>query len=199
MDSVSRLFSQLKDTDDQTFIKKTILYHGALINHGLKPAVFISFKQNNYNMLRAWATYSKEVLHEQQLSSCLINHDMDRFSVLVFNREALINTLNIKKTRQWLVEYAAYAANATLKQDLACLKERFALYPCPDELGVFLGYPIEDVVSYVQHQGKNFAYCGYWKVYHNLDQCIERFQEYDRVRIATAEKLLDYEKAGIAI
>jgi hypothetical protein len=37
----------------------------------------------------------------------------------------------------------------------------------PHEIGLFLGYPPEDVAGFIQHKGQDFAYSGYWKVYVN--------------------------------
>jgi len=37
----------------------------------------------------------------------------------------------------------------------------------PHEVGIFLGYPLEDVVCFEKNQGKNCKYCGYWKSYTN--------------------------------
>lgn len=35
----------------------------------------------------------------------------------------------------------------------------------PHEIGVFLGYPLEDVVGFIQNRGQNFTCCGCWKAY----------------------------------
>ena len=35
----------------------------------------------------------------------------------------------------------------------------------PHEIGVILGYPVEDVIEFEKHQGKNCKYCGCWKRY----------------------------------
>ena len=35
----------------------------------------------------------------------------------------------------------------------------------PHEIGVFLGYPIEDVKGFIEHGGRDCKSCGLWKVY----------------------------------
>ena len=35
----------------------------------------------------------------------------------------------------------------------------------PHEIGVFLGYPLEDVEGFIRHRGKCFTCCGCWKSY----------------------------------
>ncbi len=37
----------------------------------------------------------------------------------------------------------------------------------PHEIGVFLNYPIEDVVDFIENKGANFKLCGIWKVYND--------------------------------
>lgn len=46
------------------------------------------------------------------------------------------------------------------------LKERVAHNSCfPHEIGVFLGYPLEDVKGFIEHGGRDCKSCGVWKVY----------------------------------
>ena len=35
----------------------------------------------------------------------------------------------------------------------------------PHEIGLFLGYPLRDVVGFIENRGRNFTCCGYWKSY----------------------------------
>ena len=48
------------------------------------------------------------------------------------------------------------------------LKGRLVQSSCfPHEIGVFLGYPLEDVEGFIENKGKNCKSCGLWKVYCN--------------------------------
>lgn len=40
----------------------------------------------------------------------------------------------------------------------------------PHEVGIFLGYPLEDVICFERMQGKDCKYCGYWKSYSNPEE-----------------------------
>lgn len=35
----------------------------------------------------------------------------------------------------------------------------------PHEIGVFLGYPLRDVIGFIENHGQNFTCCGFWKSY----------------------------------
>lgn len=38
----------------------------------------------------------------------------------------------------------------------------------PHEIGFFLGYPSDDVISFFENKGKNYLLSGPWKVYHDV-------------------------------
>lgn len=52
----------------------------------------------------------------------------------------------------------------------------------PHEMGLLLGYPIEDVVGFMEHSGKDYLYSGYWKVYENVPAKKQIFVRYDEAR-----------------
>lgn len=52
----------------------------------------------------------------------------------------------------------------------------------PHEIGLFLGYPVEDVKGFINNRGKNCLYTGYWKVYGNMAEKAKLFEKFDYVR-----------------
>lgn len=48
----------------------------------------------------------------------------------------------------------------------------------PHEIGVFLGYPVEDVAAFIEHKGQNFRLTGFWKVYFNEACAVRIFTQY---------------------
>ena len=58
-----------------------------------------------------------------------------------------------------------------LESALEHLKERTnGCLEFPHEIGVFLGYPLEDVVGFIHNNGKNFQLAGMWKVYGDREE-----------------------------
>lgn len=53
----------------------------------------------------------------------------------------------------------------------------------PHEIGLFLGYPLEDVVGFVENGGKNSKCSGYWKVYGDQDYAMKLFQKFKKCKI----------------
>ena len=48
----------------------------------------------------------------------------------------------------------------------------------PHEIGLFLGYPPEDVAGFMEHRGKGFKCAGCWKVYGDEGAARRQFQVY---------------------
>ena len=48
------------------------------------------------------------------------------------------------------------------------------------EIGVFLGYPLADVIGFIENRGKNFTACGYWKVYTDPTTAQAEFDRYKK-------------------
>lgn len=65
-----------------------------------------------------------------------------------------------------------------------CLEEEY-----PHEIGVFLGYPLEDVVGFIRHRGRDFTCCGMWKVYGDAAAAQRRFDCYRRCTRICMERL----------
>ena len=59
----------------------------------------------------------------------------------------------------------------------------------PHEIGVFLGYPVEDVIGFMENKGKNYVLCKYWKVYHHAERAKYTFESYDRCRAFLCNQL----------
>ena len=61
------------------------------------------------------------------------------------------------------------------------LQERFFENECfPHEVGLFLGYPLDDVTGFIEQKGKNYKCCGIWKVYGDEQQTRILFRKLKR-------------------
>lgn len=48
----------------------------------------------------------------------------------------------------------------------------------PHEIGLFLSYPLEDVIGFIENNGKCCKCCGCWKVYHDEDGAKRLFRRF---------------------
>lgn len=57
----------------------------------------------------------------------------------------------------------------------------------PHEVGLFLGYPSEDVLGYITDP-RSALYCGHWKVYGNIENAKKIFKRYKKCAAIYDEK-----------
>lgn len=73
--------------------------------------------------------------------------------------------------------------NMEMMHVLGHLKERLASGDgFPHEIGLFLGYPLGDVIGFIQNAGQNYEFRGYWKVYTNAGETARMFEKYKKCR-----------------
>lgn len=73
-----------------------------------------------------------------------------------------------------------YTEGMTLPETLRLLTRRLCQSPdFPHEVGVFLGYPLQDVLGFIEHQGQDCLCSGCWKVYHEPQRAQRTFRQYE--------------------
>ncbi len=80
---------------------------------------------------------------------------------------------------------------SSVERSLDRLEERMMEDDFPHEIGIFLGYPLDDVKSFVENRGENFILSGVWKVYHNPEKAKRTFRLYSE---CTKCLISEYEK-----
>lgn len=58
----------------------------------------------------------------------------------------------------------------------------------PHEIGLFLGYPAEDVKGFIEDGSRNYKCKGYWKVYSDEEKARRLFEKYKHCTSVYAEK-----------
>jgi hypothetical protein len=71
--------------------------------------------------------------------------------------------------------------------------------PFPHEVGFFLGYPPEDVIGFMENNGKGCKLCGTWKVYGDVEKARACFREYSLCRKRLVEHMRGTQSALAAL
>ena len=118
----------------------------------------------------------------------------EKVTFLLFRKNPLEAYLKQQEVEAMLAE-AGYA-ELSLGNILSTFQKRYAHYMSaggrfPHEMGLLLGYPAEDVRGFVENEGKNFLYSGYWKVYADVEEKRRLFQKFENAK-ETVIQLLSY-------
>lgn len=100
------------------------------------------------------------------------------YLLCLYREKALRRVLQAPENREYLAS-AGYEIQDSTDGMLAQLARRLRRDgEFPHEIGLFLGYPLEDVKGFVRHKGKNFTCCGCWKAYGDPEAARRLFERY---------------------
>lgn len=157
---------------------ETIIHGGAPALCGIKPACLFSMNGENYfsglAKLRSWqADFSKRKIYFVPLKK-----DAGRFLFFVYDKNLLERICKIPENRNYLL-YKNYPVQKGFAAVLSELLHRLAVNEdFPHEVGLFLGYPLEDVVGFESFGAERFKYSGFWKVYGDKENAIRQMNLY---------------------
>lgn len=101
----------------------------------------------------------------------------DRALIYVYRKAKLEMDLSRTEVQPFLETQGYLPGN--VEQMLAHLVERIQENEeFPHEIGLFLGYPFEDVKGFIENKGKNCKCVGCWKVYTDECRARELFMKY---------------------
>lgn len=161
---------------------------------GVKPANLISLGWEEWEAMRQGIVRSGRTFVGRQIFFRRLACCQRRVLLLVYRRDLLAKRLALPENRRILERYG-YAPQERLGAQLARLAARIAQSEgFPHEIGVFLGYPPEDVLGFIRHGGKNHRLCGCWKVYGNPAEAKKLFSVYEHARCFFCQRVLGGEE-----
>ena len=109
--------------------------------------------------------------------------------VYVFRPKRLERIMTSAESRNFLAKYG-YPLSDTPEGLLSRLSDRLCLEEdFPHEIGVFLDYPLEDVVGFIEHKGQNYVCGGLWKCYADPSARKKLFDTYKKCTRLLTERL----------
>lgn len=129
------------------------------------------------------------------ISYCFLKTIDHRVLLYLYRKNRIEGYLKTNKIALFLNKFG-YNKNQSVSQMMHRLAERIQIYQngemeFPHEIGLFLGYPLSDVVGFMENKGQRSLYMGYWKVYDNLNSKLRLFQRYDESRDCAIEDVLN--------
>lgn len=105
-----------------------------------------------------------------------------RALVYVYRRDRLAADLE-EGEAVTLLDHMGYVHGFGWRGYLEQMKSRLEEYDCfPHEIGLFLGYPICDVIGFIEHKGRNYKCAGLWKSYGDETEMTKVFRKLKKCR-----------------
>ncbi|RDY31479.1 DUF3793 family protein [Lachnotalea glycerini] len=131
------------------------------------------------------AEYVEEMFKNGEISYFILCETQNKTTFLLYRLNELMGYLSKREVIN-LLAVLGYK-NHMLFEILSCIRKKYEAYMAtskkfPHELGLILGYPVEDVYGFMANQGQNFLYAGYWKVYENIKEKQRMFEKYNQAK-----------------
>lgn len=154
--------------------EKCLIFYGAPTLVNLKVASLYHIDMAKAEM-DYWIDYYNPLLSQKNM--CLYRFTRKQRGLLfLYHKQKLWHLLNHDKIKKMFMNY--HYNCLSVETILQCLQKRLQETEFPHEIGLLLGYPLQDVVSFID--GKPCLVIGYWKVYGHLKSCQKTFWKYQR-------------------
>ena len=136
----------------------------------LKPAGLFRYETRDCaDLARRVKNWNEQLqpkgLRVRVLKGCARTHQY----LVYVHRESMLRAVLTDETVQGFLRQEGYHLPAERADCTAWLTQLSRRLCCsaefPHEIGVFLGYPLSDVVGFIENSGRNFTCCGCWKAY----------------------------------
>lgn len=156
--------------------------HASPVLAGLKTSNLISCARDVVPDLPARLPQYEQAFAQRGVRFRILCACDRRYLLFVYRPAWLIEDLASVETHA-LLKANGYPMESGLEALLDHLAERIdtsAVFP--HEIGLFLGYPVEDVSGFMEHGGKGCKLSGYWKVYGDAQAARRLFRRFDLCR-----------------
>lgn len=171
------LFGIIRKLDGSGTEKQIVLQCAPLLT-GIKMSNLLNIREEQKEEV-------EELFRDSPVSCRVLYRFQGRISILLYRGERMGQYLGREEVRALLKQFGY--KNVDLEEIFGKLSRRYQEHMegrrgFPHEIGLLLEYPPEDVSGFIEKEGKDFLYSGYWKVYGNLKETLKVFEGYDRAR-----------------
>ncbi len=163
-------------------LERLLAWHCAPALAGIKPADLVAWEPPERGGEKLLGEYSF-MLTRRGIRLRVLGRSGERFLLLIYRPGRLEDCLREERVASML-SVAGYPPDGGVEVLLNCLRCRLREREFPHEIGLFLGYPPEDVEGFCRDGGKHCRYAGTWKVYGDVEGARRRFEAFHRCRLA---------------
>ncbi len=143
---------------------------------GAKPAEIISYPK--FDCLRCEKIEAIDSSFEKaiKIKYVKIPQTSGQIKIIFYDPIHLEKVLNDSRNRNFLITQG-YPETGDMDAYIDILSAKIRSGICPDEIGVFLGYPLKDVIGYMGHPSLKLTKVQYWRVYGDERVSDEKYRQ----------------------
>ena len=152
--------------------------HAAPLLMGLAVGSLLSFQKSRFDDFEALLASYEPCFSCKGISMFRLAEGEEYVLILFYRAPLLMCALRAPRAQEVLCG-VGYRVSDSMEDCLDFLRLRMRVRKTlPPEVGLFLGYPPEDVCGFIARRGRDFVCSGYWKVYANEAEARALFEQY---------------------
>lgn len=157
--------------------EQTLITYCAPTLAGMKTGNLFTCKTEKREAVECEIRQMNQLLNEKGVYVKLLQERNGRFLIYVYRPKQLAKDLAGHAVKKILSGMGYPQGN--VEAMLYFLTRRIGQAgEFPHEIGLFLGYPAEDVTGFIENKGSHYKCCGFWKVYSDERAARELFSKY---------------------
>lgn len=162
-------------------MEQYLIEHCAPTLASLKTANLFNIEKCQIGDINREIDYWNEKLNVKGIYVKVLKEKNDRALVYVYRKQRLMEDW-LKPGAKQFMECCGYTVNE-IDESIELLSQRICSSDeFPHEIGMFLGYPLGDVLGFIKNKGQNCKCTGCWKVYCNECQAVMLFERFEKCR-----------------
>ncbi len=171
-------------------IETYLVKHCAPTLASLKTAGLFTFSFNNENDLDRQIAFCNELINNKGVYITILKKKQNTALIYVYRKNKLSMDMEQNGVFNFLQMYGYKSTDVDYA--IEKLKQRVNSSDVfPHEIGMFLGYPLSDVIGFINNSGRNSKMTGYWKVYGDVSNAVNLFNKFNKCRRVYAKKYFD--------
>ena len=145
---------------------------------GIKIGSLFSCRYENVMELLDFVETQERLLAPKGVHMVLVKMNSGFALIYVYRLQQLEQLLADPRVQTFLRKYGYTCFDVA--PCLSLLKKQLMDDSFPHEIGIFLGYPLEDVKAFIVNKGANCPCVGTWKAYTNIVEARRIFRSYQK-------------------
>ncbi len=161
-------------------LEAAIIEHASPTLAGLKAGCLFNLSMESA-FLEAEIARVNALIAEKGCGLLRMRCQMGRSLIFLYRTRDIAAMLSDRETARFLGAWGY--RDLSVESAIATLRERLGRADCfPHEIGLFLGYPLADVMGFIENKGAGCRMCGCWKVYSNEMEARRRFRSFKKCK-----------------
>ncbi|WFA09302.1 DUF3793 family protein [Tissierella sp. Yu-01] len=162
-------------------MERYLILHCAPTLAGIKTANLFTYTFMSEEDLKDSLSLANKILNPKGVYAQALLIRNNKALIYVYRKSLLTADLMRKGAKELLGLYGYHGDS--LDNLIFWLKVRLDINEgFPHEVGLFLGYPLADVIEFIKNEGKNSKCTGCWKVYTDECEALKIFAKYRKCK-----------------